>query len=60
MSLLIVAALFGTLLLINLPAWHYAFFHWPEQFRKLPMSSKELRRRKKEFYDSLARNNPRL
>jgi len=37
-------------------AWTWVFFEWPAELKKkLPISSEELRRRKKEFYDSLPR-----
>jgi len=35
-------------------AWHWVFVERPAELdRKIPISSQELRRRKKQFYDSL-------
>ena len=48
------AVVFGILFFAFLCAWRWLFFERiAELDRKIPISSKELRKRKKEFFDSL-------
>jgi hypothetical protein len=49
------AVVYGLSVVILAFFWH-VYFAWPKELdRRIPISSKELRRRKKEFYDQLGR-----
>jgi 4-hydroxybenzoate polyprenyltransferase len=55
LPLIIILPLYGFSTLVLAFAWRVYFERPKELDKKIPISSKELRRRKKEFYDSLPR-----
>jgi hypothetical protein len=50
------ALIFFGLWIVSVFAWRWIFFDRPRELdRKMPISSRELRKRKKEFFDRLPR-----